>query len=144
GVFLPLNGLIDQYAPNIKAAMEKEPLLKALNTAPDGNIYGLVAYSQCFHCSYPNKMWVNTKWLKQLGLEMPKTTAEFKAMLKAFKENDPNGNGVHDEVPLTGSIEDFGVRIIPYLMNGFIYDDDRNYLYMNNGKVDTAANKPQW
>jgi len=143
-VFLPLNELIEQYAPNIKAAMEKEPMLKALNTAPDGNIYGLVAYSQCFHCSYPNKMWVNTKWLKQLGLEMPKTTAEFKEMLRAFKQNDPNENGLRDEVPLSGSTEDFGVHIIPYLMNGFIYDDDRNYLYLNNGKVDTAANKPQW
>ncbi|WP_054025244.1 extracellular solute-binding protein [Bacillus sp. FJAT-28004] len=144
GVFLPLNELIDQFAPNIKTAMEKEPLLKALNTAPDGNIYGLVAYSQCFHCSYPNKMWVNTKWLEQLGLDMPKTTAEFTTMLRAFKHNDPNQNGVQDEVPLSGSMEDFGVHIIPYLMNGFIYDDDRNYLYMNNGKVDTAANKPQW
>lgn len=143
-VFLPLNELIEQYAPNIKAAMEKDPKLKALNTAPDGNIYGLVAYSECFHCSYPNKMWVNTKWLQRLGLDMPKTTDEFKEMLRAFKQNDPNGNGLLDEVALSGSTEDFGVHIVPYLMNGFIYDDDRNYLYMNNGKVDTAANKPQW
>jgi len=144
GVFQPLNDLIEQFAPNIKAAMEKDPKLKALNTAPDGNIYGLVAYSECFHCSYPNKMWVNTKWLQRLGLAMPKTTTEFKEMLRAFKQNDPNGNGLLDEVPLSGSTEDFGVHIVPYLMNGFIYDDDRNYLYMNNGKVDTAANKPQW
>ncbi|WP_139993350.1 extracellular solute-binding protein [Paenibacillus paridis] len=144
GVFLPLNELIEQYAPNIKAAMEKDPVLKAFNTAPDGNIYGLVAYSECFHCSYPNKMWVNTSWLDKLGLEMPRTTAEFKAMLEAFKQEDPNGNGLPDEVPLTGSIEDFGVHIIPYLMNGFIYDDDRQYLFMSNGKVDTVADKPQW
>ncbi len=144
GVFVPLNDLIDQYAPNIKAAMEEDPSLRAFNTAPDGNIYGLVAYSECFHCSYPNKMWVNTKWLERLKLEMPKTTAEFKQMLAAFKNNDPNGNGVADEIPLSGSTEDFGVHIVPYLMNGFIYDDDRNYLFMKDGKVDTVANKPQW
>lgn len=144
GVILPLNALIEQYAPNIKAAMEKDMTLKAFSKAPDGNIYGLAAYSQCFHCSYPNKMWVNTKWLTKLGLELPKTTAEFKTMLEAFKKSDPNGNGIPDEVPLSGSIEDFGVRIIPYLMNGFIYDDDSNYLAMNNGKVDMVANKPQW
>ena len=41
GVLLPLNDLIDQYAPNIKAAMENDPDFKAFNTAPDGNIYGL-------------------------------------------------------------------------------------------------------
>ncbi len=144
GVLIPLNDLIDQYAPNIKAAMEKDADLRAFNTAPDGNIYGLVAYAQCFHCSYPNKMWLNTKWLDKLQLEMPTTPEEFKAVLKAFKTQDPNGNGVADEVPLSGSIEDFGVRIIPFLMNGFVYNDDRNYLNLTNGKVESAALKPEW
>ncbi|QGR00195.1 extracellular solute-binding protein [Paenibacillus psychroresistens] len=144
GVFLPLNDLIAQYAPNITAAMEAHPDLKAYNTSPDGNIYGLVSYTQCFHCSYANKMWLNTTWLDKLKLTMPTTTEEFKTVLKAFKNNDPNGNGKKDEVPLSGSKEDFGVRLIPFLMNGFIYDDDRNYLNLVNGKVDTAANKPEW
>ncbi|MCC3371461.1 extracellular solute-binding protein [Cohnella sp. REN36] len=144
GVLVPLNDLIDQYAPNIKAAMEKDASLKAFNTAPDGNIYGLVAYSQCFHCSYPNKMWINTKWLEKLNLQMPKTTDEFRDVLRAFKKNDPNGNGKADEVPLSGSTEDYGVRIIPFLMNGFVYDDDRNYLNLTNGKVESAAAKPEW
>nr|WP_154665781.1 extracellular solute-binding protein [Paenibacillus pinihumi] len=144
GIFVPLNDLIEQYAPNIKAAMDKNPTLKAMNTAPDGNIYGLVNYSECFHCSYPNKMWINTKWLEEMKLEMPKTTDDFRNVLKAFKTGDPNGNKKADEVPLSGSTEDFGVRIVPFLMNGFIYNDDRNYLTMKDGKVDTAANKPEW
>lgn len=144
GVLVPLNDLIDKYAPNIKAAMEKHPEMKTLNTAPDGNIYGLGAYAECFHCSYPNKMWINTEWLKKLNLKEPKTTEEFKQMLEAFKTKDPNGNGKADEVPLSGSTEDFGVRIIPYLMNSFVYDDDRNYLNMTDGKVESAAIKPEW
>jgi putative aldouronate transport system substrate-binding protein len=144
GVIIPLNALIDQYAPNIKAALEKDSVLKSFSTAPDGNIYGLVSYSQCYHCSYPNKMWLNTKWLKTLKLEMPKTTEDFKKVLEAFKNGDPNGNGKKDEVALSGSIEDFGVHVIPYLMNGFVYDDDRNYLNLTNGKVETAASKPEW
>lgn len=144
GVLVPLNDLIDKYAPNIKEAMEKHPEMKTLNTAPDGNIYGLGAYAECFHCSYPNKMWINTEWLKKLNLKEPKTTEEFKQMLEAFKTKDPNGNGKADEVPLSGSTEDFGVRIIPYLMNSFVYDDDRNYLNMTDGKVESAAIKPEW
>ena len=40
GVLIPLNGLIDQYAPNLKAMMDKKPYLKEAMTAPDGNIYG--------------------------------------------------------------------------------------------------------
>ena len=48
-------------------------------------------------------------------------------------------------MPLSGSIEDYGVHVIPYLMNGFVYDDDRNYLNMTNGKVESAAAiKPEW
>ncbi|QJD86597.1 extracellular solute-binding protein [Cohnella herbarum] len=144
GVFVPLNDLIDKHAPNIKAVIEKDPTFKAFNTAPDGSIYGLAAYAECYHCSYPNKMWVNTKWLKKLNIDMPTTTEDFKKMLLAFKNDDPNGNGRKDEVPLSGSTEDYGVRLIPYLMNGFIYNDDRNYLNLSGGKVDTAANKPEW
>ncbi|MCD9021659.1 extracellular solute-binding protein [Cohnella silvisoli] len=144
GVFVPLNDLIDKYAPNIKAVIKKDPTFKAFNTAPDGSIYGLAAYAECYHCSYPNKMWVNTKWLKKLNIEMPTTTEQFKKMLQAFKNDDPNGNGKKDELALSGSTEDYGVRLIPYFMNGFIYDDDRNYLNLTNGKVDTAANKPEW
>ncbi|WP_240647297.1 extracellular solute-binding protein [Paenibacillus nanensis] len=144
GVFLPLNDLIDRYAPNIKAAMQENARLRAFNTAPDGNIYGLVGYSECYHCSYPNKMWINTKWLKQLGLELPRTTEEFRQVLRAFKTSDPNGNGAADEIPLSGSIEDFGVRVVPFLMNGFIYDDDRTYLQVRDGKVSLAADKPEW
>lgn len=144
GVIVPLNELIEQYAPNIKKVLDSSEYYKAMNTAPDGNIYGLTGLNECFHCSYPNKMWMNTKWLEQLGLSEPTTTEEFKEVLKAFKTKDPNGNGKADEVPLSGSIENFGVHIIPYLMNGFIYDDDRTYLIAKDGRVDTVANKPEW
>lgn len=144
GVFYPLNDLIDRYAPHIKEAFEKNPDLKAMNTAPDGNIYGLVGYSECYHCSYPNKMWIHTGWLKRLNLEMPRTTEDFRNVLRAFKERDPNGNGIADEIPLSGSIEDFGVRVIPYLMNGFIYDDDITYLLLRNGRADMAAAQAEW
>lgn len=144
GVILPLNDLIEEHAPNIKKVLESNDYYRAMNTAPDGNIYGLTGLNECFHCSYPNKMWVNTKWMEQLGLTEPTTTEEFKEMLRAFKTKDPNGNGKADEVPLSGSTENFGVHIIPYLMNGFIYDDDRNYLIVNQGKVETVVNKPEW
>ena len=144
GVVLTLNDLIKKHAPNIQAALDNYPWYKALATAPDGNIYGLPQLIECYHCSYGNKMWINSKWLKAVGLAVPKTTDEFKAMLEAFKSKDPNGNGKADEVPLSGSTEDYGVRVIPYLMNGFIYDDDRTFLILNGGKVDTVANKPEW
>lgn len=144
GVILPLDDLIKQYAPNVQKALDKYPYFKAMNTAPDGKIYGLTQLVECYHCSYPNKMWINSSWLKKLNLTMPKTLDDYKKVLEAFKTKDPNGNGKADEVPLSGSIEDYGVHIIPYFMNGFIYDDDRTYLLLNDGKVDVAANKEEW
>ncbi|KRF21676.1 extracellular solute-binding protein [Paenibacillus sp. Soil787] len=144
GVIIPLDDLINKYAPNVKAALDKFPYFKAMNTAPDGKIYGLTQLIECYHCSYPNKMWLNSSWLKKLNLQTPKTLDEYKQVLQAFKTKDPNGNGKADEVPLSGSIEDYGVHIIPYFMNGFIYDDDRTYLLLNNGKADIAANKAEW
>ncbi|GGG54253.1 extracellular solute-binding protein [Paenibacillus radicis (ex Gao et al. 2016)] len=144
GVFLPLNELIDQYAPHIKEALANNAQLRAYSVAPDGNIYGLVGYSECFHCSYPNKLWINTEWLDRLHLPMPETTEQFREVLRAFKTKDPNGNGVQDEVPLSGSIEEFGVRVIPVLMNGYIYDDDRTYLTLYEGKADLVADKEEW
>lgn len=144
GVLIPLNDLIDKYAPNIKKALESNADFRAFATTPDGKIYGLPAYSQCFHCSYPNKMWINTKWLEKLNLQMPTTPDEFKKVLQAFKTQDPNGNGKADEVPLSGSTEDFGVRVVPYFMNAFVYDDDRNHLNLTNGKVESAAVKAEW
>ena len=132
-MIVPLNDLIEEHAPHIKEVLENNEYYKAMNTAPDGKIYGLTGLNECFHCSYPNKMWINTKWLEQLGLAKPTTPEEFKAVLEAFKTQDPNGNGKADEVPLSGSVENFGVHVIPYLMNGFIYNDDRTYLIMKEG-----------
>ena len=49
------------------------------------------------------KTWINQTWLNNLDLEMPQTTEELYEVLKAFKEQDANGNGdPNDELPLAG------------------------------------------
>ena len=67
GVVLPLNDLIKEYGPNIQAALDNYPDFKAMATAPDGNIYGLPQLIECYHCSYANKMWVNTQMAEGIG-----------------------------------------------------------------------------
>lgn len=97
---IPLDDLIEQYAPNLKKLMESDSTIKDGITASDGHIYTLPAVdlSESGHISF--KQFINTKWLKTLGMEVPKTTEELKAVLQAFKEKDPNGNGEQDEIPL--------------------------------------------
>jgi len=144
GVAIPLNDLIKEHAPNIQKVLDEHPYYASMATAPDGNIYGLPQLNECYHCTYPNKYWINNTWLEELGLEMPKTHEEFKSVLAAFKTQDPNGNGKEDEVPLSGQADIFHGSIMPFLMNGFIYDDAKTRLVLNNGKVDFVANKDEW
>ena len=45
-------------------------------------------------------MFINKTWLDKLGLEMPTTWDELEQVLIAFRDQDPNGNGQADEIPM--------------------------------------------
>ena len=100
--FVPLEDYIDKYCTNLQAAYEAEPIMRKMITSPDGHIYTLSRKLPLRPkgCDVP---FINQKWLDNLGLEMPTTVDEWYNVLKAFKEQDANGNGdPNDEVPLTG------------------------------------------
>jgi len=93
GAFQPLNDLIAQYAPNIRAFLDERPDIENFLMAPDGNIYfipniqdGFVTYT----------MFMRTDWLDELGLDQPDTFEEFEAALFAFRDEMPalTGNDV--------------------------------------------------
>jgi putative aldouronate transport system substrate-binding protein len=118
GVLLPLDDLIGEDTPNLTAAFEKEPGFKELATSPDGKIWGIPAWNDCYHCSYPSKLWMNSSWLEAVGLPQPTTPEELRAVLEAFKTQDPNGNGAEDEIPLSAT---GGGSLLSYLMNPYVY-----------------------
>lgn len=131
GAFIPLNDLIDKYAPNFKALMEKYPIIEKGITMPDGNIYGLpTLYDPEFKSVFYGTPWVKSEWLTKLGLSEPQTLDEFYNMLKAFKENDPNGNGQKDEYAWGGTGT---AGIVNYLRGSF----GLNYNGTSNANVDT-------
>ncbi|RAP74681.1 extracellular solute-binding protein [Paenibacillus montanisoli] len=51
----------------------------------------------------PSILWLRQDWLDKLKLQAPKTIDDFKNVLKAFVENDPDGNGKADTIGLTGN-----------------------------------------
>ena len=145
GVLQPLGDLIDNNAPDILEAFAFKPYFRPEITTPDGNIYSLPHFEECVHCSVSQKLWINQTWLDKLGLPMPGTTAEFEDTLMAFKTGDPNGNGLADEIPLTGVTAPSHYMVYNFLLSAFIYNDGRTFLYINDdGLADFAANKPQW
>ncbi|MBZ0303014.1 MAG: extracellular solute-binding protein [Anaerolineae bacterium] len=148
GTFLPLNDLMEKYGYETKRVFEVErPQLLPLNTSPDGNIYGLPEINECFHCFLSQKLWVYKPWLDKLGIAMPTTTDEFEAMLMAFKDQDPNGNGIADEVPFSGSVDGQGGwhnSVDQNLMNAFVFYDriQHDRLLLINDKIEAAYAQP--
>lgn len=100
GQLMPLNDLLDAYAPNFTALMKKYPAIKASITSSDGNIYSLPELDLSNTGRMGFKQWINKDWLEKLGLQAPTTTDEFVTVLRAFRDRDPNGNGLQDEIPL--------------------------------------------
>lgn len=97
GIFLPLEELLPQYAPNYTALMDGIEGAWARTTHPDGHVYGL---ARIYPDTYMNPdLWINDTWLKNLGLKKPTSWDELYDVLKAFKEQDPNRNGKADEIP---------------------------------------------
>jgi putative aldouronate transport system substrate-binding protein len=90
GMFLPLNDLIDNYAPNIKALYDRYPHLRAEVTSPDGNQYHLTGINGFPFRESGCNIFINTTWLKQLGLPIPQTFDEYKNVLRAFKAMNAN------------------------------------------------------
>lgn len=99
GIFIPLEDLIRQYAPNLTAVLDEREGWQYI-TASDGHIYSLpgIIRPEGAMTTY----WINKRWMDNLGLEEPKSFDELYEVLKAFKEQDANGNGdPDDEIPLT-------------------------------------------
>jgi putative aldouronate transport system substrate-binding protein len=146
GVIVPVEDLIDKYMPNLKALYDEYPEYRAFATAPDGHIYTfpwieeLGAGKESIH-SIDCIPWINTTWLKNLGLEMPTTTDELTNVLRAFKEKDANQNGdLNDEIPMTFIFADKnnnpnGEAPIS-LLGAFGYGDNPDHIVVTNeGKV---------
>ncbi len=123
-----LQDYLDKYMPNLKKVFADEPKAKYACTYSDGKIYTapLIRRDNLF----TDPLYINKTWLSKLGLSMPKTTAELTNVLRAFKNNDPNGNGKKDEIPMA-FVED-----IPYGIYGMFGLSTYNAYTLNSaGRV---------
>ena len=144
GTLIPLEGLIDQYAPNLKKVFERRPELKQAVTAPDGHIYTLpfaiefqdIGATPFFHV-------INKAWLDKLNLKMPTTLDELHDVLVAFKTQDPNGNGKADEVPFS-FIFNWWCADIGDLFGAFGMPDNLDHRIVRDGKVIYTAVQPEY
>ena len=131
---------------NVGKAVEQFPDWNLLTniTSPDGGIYGVprIQVSPSNETKY--KMWVNEAWLKNLNLEVPTTTDAFYEMLKAFKEQDANGDGdATNEIPFITSTG-WGGTATKFLTNAFVFEGDGDMFLLKDGHVSVSYIQDGW
>lgn len=118
GIFIPLEDLIKQYAPNLSARLDEINGWDYLASG-DGHIYSLPEMGR--QEGALTTYWINKEWMDTLGLQEPKSIDELYNVLKEFKEKDANGNGdPNDEIPITGTDVVKPDLLLPYF--GVCYD----------------------
>ena len=136
-----LSPFMATYAPNYSAMLAKYPDIKPYLVNPDGQIYSFPVYRNMLDLnSCGDRVFINTDWLKKLGLKYPQNIEEFYTVLKAFKTRDPNGNGKADEIPfslIVGVNNDISRWIQLFGPWGVVYPT-----IVKGGKVDLGFTQP--
>lgn len=137
GYFMDLTDLIDKYGENYKAAFSKlseedqKYLTKKGTSTKTGGFYAMPSYYATFTDDRMPLIYINQTWLNKLGLQAPTNIDELYTVLKAFKEQDPNGNGIADELPMLSREE----YIAEYIINAFVYFEGFADFNIDDGKI---------
>jgi len=144
-LILPLDKYIEEYGQEFQRANETVSWFTKSLRSGDGHIYDLPDLNEAYHATMSKKAWIRKDWLKKLNIDIPTTTEEFEKMLIAFKDQDPNGNGLKDEIPMSGAniSWDAGANIDEFLMNSFIINNSTR-LRLKDGIMSFIANTKKW
>lgn len=82
---------LDDYIPKFENLAKLNPDIQ-LNASFNGKTFGIYRKRDTMRAG----VMIRRDWLKNLGLETPTTVDEFTEMLRAFKTQDPDGNGKDD------------------------------------------------
>lgn len=105
GISTRVDDLIDEYMPNYKKILEENPAI-AKDLKIDSGEYTF--FSQLYDTTNDADrkakssfgIAIRKDWLDAVGKEIPTNMDEWYDVLKAFKTQDPNGNGIQDEEPI--------------------------------------------
>ncbi|MEH7495233.1 extracellular solute-binding protein [Neobacillus niacini] len=132
GTIIRLNELIENYAPNLNRYLNENPEVKKMVTTDAGNIYTFPFLRGDESLMVFMGKIIRQDWLDKLNLEVPSTIGEWEEVLIAFKNQDPNGNGKADEIPLMVQLNDFkyiGAFVGAYGIHAQFYNDNGTVKY---------------
>jgi putative aldouronate transport system substrate-binding protein len=94
-------------SPRLREYMEMSDGAALKSVTYDGKIMGLAAPPDSDAHTF---LWLRQDWLDKLGLKAPTTLDELFQIAEAFATQDPNGNGMADEIGLALTKNFFGGR----------------------------------
>lgn len=147
GKIIPLNEYFDKLAYWLPLVYEDclttfDECLDKIRSY-DGNIYGLPSYLEALSDSIAGGRIVMYKpWLDTLGKDFPATIDELYDVLVAFRDGDPNGNNIKDEIPMTGYRDSIYFRY--FFMSPFVYQNKEYWTIDNDGKIGVSFTTEEW
>ena len=149
GILLDLKDYItEENTPNLYALYQSYPIMQKACMSYDGHQYVIKGYDRTNTREYLKaRFFVNTQWIRNLGLEEPTTLDELYEVLKAFKEGDPNGNGdTTDEIPLVQETGGNGERSLHALLNAFGIkaSNDGQFCVLDDGTYTMVYEHPRY
>ena len=136
GQVIALDDYMSKYAPNMVNYMKDNRDVYSQMAESDGNLYTFPFIRGEEVLRVFQGFQIRQDWLDKLNLEMPQTRDEFYNVLKAFKEQDPNGNGIADEIPYIAE-KKFG---IDRMFNFW----GKDAMYVDNGVVKCGWTEPEF
>ena len=141
-VLVDLSPYVAEYMPNFTAFCKANPEIAREFVYDGGKIYTIpMVRENTKLCIYTGPI-IRTDWLEKLNLKTPTNAEELYNVLKAFKTQDPNGNGQADEIPMStvGSKGGLGLNALLFMFgttNGFYVEDGKvKYGIMEKGNFD--------
>lgn len=135
GVSIALNKYIEEgQMPNFKEILDGNPDI-ARDLKLDDGTYSYL--TRIYDVSDPNQraltstygLIIRQDWLDNVGMEVPTNMEEWYQVLKAFKLQDPNGNGVQDEEPYIACSSGW-----KYFFPAYGIDDDPSIMVNEEGE----------
>lgn len=135
GAFIDIKNLVKENAPTIQKLLVEDKEAYTLTTSMIGKFYAVPQYysSRAMYGFY-----VRQDWLDKLQLKAPETIDDWIAMLKAFRDQDPNGNNKADEIPYIAR-----EKFVALLAFSSAFNTDNGF-YLQGGKVVYGPAQQEW
>lgn len=165
GIVIGLSDLVKENAPEIyKRYYEQSFEGLPENCNNDGELLRVVEYATNIQ-NLIYVLGVRTDWLDELGMDIPTTVDEFTEMLRAFRDNDMNGDGQNNEMFTSNGVngmnrslaDAFGVKRLTNtaltcwyadesgkVYNTMLTDNTKNYIAYVNSLLEEGLLDPEF